>query len=99
MATVNKIEEARICSLFPPREKREIKKETCTIQITKETYRGKKGKTSKKMLLHSVSIRGPLGYEPNTLPLRHGAIESEGYYIIYDGNKKQNKRHALTPSQ
>ena len=29
---------------------------------------------TKKKLLHSVSIRGPLGYEPNTLPLRHGAV-------------------------
>lgn len=27
----------------------------------------------KKSLLHKVSILGPLGYEPNTLPLRHGA--------------------------
>ena len=27
-----------------------------------------------KTLLHEVSILGPLGYEPNTLPLRHGAV-------------------------
>ena len=29
--------------------------------------------TIEKSLLHKVSILGPLGYEPNTLPLRHGA--------------------------
>ena len=28
---------------------------------------------SNENLLHEVSILGPLGYEPNTLPLRHGA--------------------------
>ena len=28
-----------------------------------------------KSLLHEVSILGHLGYEPNTLPLRHGAVK------------------------
>ena len=27
----------------------------------------------KNVLLHYISILGPLGYGPNTLPLRHGA--------------------------
>ena len=38
----------------------------------------------KKELLHSVSIRGPLGYEPNTLPLRHGADIEEWPQNIYE---------------
>ena len=31
------------------------------------------GTDARTILLHEVSILGPLGYEPNTLPLRHGA--------------------------
>ena len=31
-----------------------------------------------KVLLQMVSIHRPLGYEPNTLPLRHGALVSNG---------------------
>jgi hypothetical protein len=37
-----------------------------------------------KELLHSVSIRGPLGYEPNTLPLRHGADIGRRPQNIYE---------------
>ena len=33
--------------------------------------------------LHEVSILGPLGYEPNTLPLRHRAISMTMSCLIY----------------
>ena len=35
-----------------------------------------------KRLLHQVSILGPLGYEPNTLPLRHGALTVLFYHRL-----------------
>ena len=43
-----------------------------------------------KILLQMVSIHRPLGYEPNTLPLRHGAdvLKNTTQYIQQPGLHK-----------
>jgi hypothetical protein len=45
------------------------------------------GTDARTILLHEVSILGPLGYEPNTLPLRHGAdiktLRKNIYVLLY----------------
>lgn len=44
---------------------------SCHLSLFQSEYNIK----IEKSLLHKVSILGPLGYEPNTLPLRHGAVK------------------------
>ena len=48
---------------------------------------GRASREAKKMLHSLVSIQGPLGYEPNTLPLRQSASEDVTQKVTSDRAK------------
>ena len=48
-----------------------------------------------KRLLQMVSIHRPLGYEPNTLPLRHGADVTLSVILTYKYNHTKTHTHTI----